>query len=235
MLSRRSLGLVCLLATVGSPVAAQQEVEVEQLAPLLAAEDARAFDPGLFGRAFVAPDSLVRRVSTLGAGRIGDQRATPMLAPLLADPDSTVCVAAAFGLGLLRDSAAIQPLSERLTGLPALDVATATEVVTALAKIGGPRSGQFFGGVLAGRVVLSQSERLPIINQILLESWRLGPDAPVQELLPFAEDTAPPSRWRAVYSLGRLEAPPAANRLTLALRDPEPVVRSLAARALTRK
>ncbi len=230
-----TLGLVALLAVGGSRLPAQQENVVEQLAPLLAAEDARAFDPGRFGRAVVAPDSLVRRVAALGAGRIGDLRATPMVVRLLVDPDSTVRVAAAFGLGLLRDTAAVQPIIERLTGLPALDVGTASEAVTALAKIGGPRSGQFFGGVLAGRVVLSQEERLPIVNQILLESWRLGPDAPVPELLPFAEDTAAPARWRAVYSLGRLQAPSAANRLSVALRDGEPVVRSLAARAMTRE
>jgi cyclophilin family peptidyl-prolyl cis-trans isomerase/HEAT repeat protein len=240
MLSERSIllcrfGLVGILALCGRVGAAQQEAVVEQLAPLLAAEDSRAFDPDLFSRALVAPDSVVRRVAALSAGRIGDPRATPLLVPLLADPDSTVRVAAAFGLGLLRDSAAIQPLTERLTGLPALEVGTASEAVTALAKIGGPRSGQFLGGVLAGRVVLSQSERTPIVNQIVLDSWRLGPDAPVQELLPFMEDTAAAVRWRAVYCLGRLQAPAAANRLTVALRDRESVVRSLAARALTRK
>lgn len=229
------LMLFFVLCLSGRGLAAQQEALVEQLAPLLAAEDARAFDPDLYRRALVAPDSVVRRVAAVGAGRIGDLRATPMLSPLLTDPDSMVRVAAAFGLGLLRDTAAIAPLSERLTGLPALDVTTATEAVTALGKIGGPRSGQFLGGVLAGRVTLSQSERAPIVNQIVLEAWRLGPDAPVQELLPFLEDTAAATRWRAVYSLGRLEAPSAANRLTVALRDPEAVVRSLAARALTRK
>jgi HEAT repeat protein len=80
---------------------------------------------------------------------------------LLADPDSTVRVAAAFALGLLRDSAAVQPIIDRLTGLPGLDAPSAAEAVTALAKIGGLRSGEFFGGVLGGRVVLSQADPTP--------------------------------------------------------------------------
>jgi cyclophilin family peptidyl-prolyl cis-trans isomerase len=66
------------------------------------------------------------------------------------------------------------------------------------------------------------------------DAWRLGTDAPVTSLLPFMEDTSPAVRQRAVYSLGRLRAPSAANRMLLVLRDPSPYLRSLAARALTR-
>ena len=215
-------------------LAAQQEAIVEQLAPLLAAEDARDFQPDLYRRALVSPDSLVRRVAAVGAGRIGDLRATPLLFPLLADPDSTVRVAAAFGLGLLRDTAAVQPLIDRLTGVPPLEPVSAAEAVTALAKIGGRRVGEFFSAVLGGRVVLSVADRAPVINQLVLESWRLGADAPIQGLLPFTDDTSTNVRWRAVYALARLRAPAAANRLLLTLRDADPFVRSLAARGLSR-
>ena len=52
---------------------------VEQLAPVLSAEDAREFRADLFARALVAPDSLVRRIGALAAGRIGDHRATPLV------------------------------------------------------------------------------------------------------------------------------------------------------------
>jgi cyclophilin family peptidyl-prolyl cis-trans isomerase/HEAT repeat protein len=201
---------------------------------VLAAEDARDFQPDLFRRALVAPDSLVRRTAVLGAGRIGDLRATELVVPLLSDPDTTVRVAAAFALGLLRDTAAIQPLVERLTGLPAVDAPTAAEAVTALAKIGGPASGEFFAGVLGSKVVLSQDDPTPAFQRVLAESWRHGADAPVTGLLPFMDDTAAGSRLRAVYSLGRLHAPEAANRLLLVLRDQEAYIRSLAARALTR-
>jgi len=222
------------LAAAAAPAPAQQEADVEQLAQVLAAEDSRNFQPALFRSALVAPDSVVRRLAAMAAGRIGDTRATPLLVPILSDPDSTVRVAAAFAVGLIRDTAGAQPLMDRITGLPALDGPTAQEAITALAKIGGPRVGSFFAGILGGSVVPSREDRRPLLGQIVLESWRLGRDAPVVTLLPFLEDTAAGFRWRAAYTLGRLRAPAAANRLTVALRDPESIVRAMAARGLTR-
>jgi cyclophilin family peptidyl-prolyl cis-trans isomerase/HEAT repeat protein len=213
---------------------AQEEAVVEQLAPVLAAEDAREWQPDLFQRSLLAPDSMVRRVSAIAAGRIGDLRATPLLLRTLDEPDSTVRVAGAFGLGLLRDTAAVQPLIQRLTGLPPLDAPTAVEAITALAKIGGRRSADFFAAVLQGKVALSQADPAPATSQILLETWRLGADAPADALLPFTSDSVPATRWRAVYSLGRLRAPAAANQIIAALRDKDPATRAVAARALVR-
>jgi cyclophilin family peptidyl-prolyl cis-trans isomerase/HEAT repeat protein len=231
---RLGASVALALLAFGPRVAAQQEAVVEQLASVLSAEDARNFQPSLFAGALVSPDSLVRRLAAMGAGRIGDRRATAAVVPLLTDPDSTVRVAAAFALGLLRDPAAARPLMDRLTGQPALDAPTALEAITALAKIGGREAGVFFEGILSGAVVLSVEERRPLVSQVILESWRLGPDAPVVSLLPFLEDTTVGIRWRAAYTLGRLRAPAAANRLTVALRDPESIVRAMAARGLTR-
>ncbi|HEX2638835.1 MAG TPA: peptidylprolyl isomerase [Gemmatimonadales bacterium] len=228
------LGVLLLHGLAGVPAGAQEQAAVEQLAQVLAAEDARDFRPELFRAALLAPDSLVRRVGAFGAGRIGDPRATPLLLPLLMDPDTTVRVAAAFALGLLRDSAAVAPLIDRLTGLPALDPVSAAEAVTALATIGGSRTGEFFSAVLGGTRVLSQDDPAPAMARMVGDAWRLGTDAPVTGLLPFMEDTSPAVRQRAVYSLGRLRAPAAANRMLLVLRDASPYLRSLAARALTR-
>jgi cyclophilin family peptidyl-prolyl cis-trans isomerase/HEAT repeat protein len=213
---------------------AQEQAVVEQLAPVLAAEDAREWRQDLFQRSLLAPDSVVQRVAAMAAGRIGDLRATPLLLRTLDQPDSTVRVAAAFALGLLRDSAAVQPLVQRLTGLPALDTPSAVEAVTALAKIGGRRSAEFFAAVLQGKTALSQVDPVPATNQILVETWRLGDDAPADVLLPFARDTVQTTRWNAVYSLGRLRAPAAANQLVASLRDTDPATRALAARALVR-
>ncbi len=233
----RPLGSLCLCGVLwlgGGKAEAQQGTVVEQLAPLLAAEDARDFRPELFRRALVAPDSQVRRVAAMAAGRIGDLQATPLLQPLLADPDSTVRVTAAFALGLLRDTLAVPWLMDRLTGLPALDAITAQEAATALAKVGGARVGGFFADVLTGSTVLSLDDRASVQSQIILESWRLGRDAPVRALLPFLEDTNVSVRSRAVYALARLRPPEAAERLILALRDKDPYPRALAARALSR-
>ena len=226
--------VICAGLLLPAVARAQGELVVEQLAPVLAAEDAREWQPELFQRSLLASDSVVRRVSALAAGRIGDPRATPLLLRTLDEPDSTVRVAAAFALGLLRDSAAVQPLIQRLTGLPPLDAATAAEAVTALAKIGGRRSADFFASVLQGAVALSQADPAPATSQILLETWRLGRDAPADALLPFTSDSVPAIRWRAVYSLGRLRAPAAVNQLIAALRDNDPATRAVAARALIR-
>ncbi len=216
-------------------LSAQEQATVEQLAPVLAAEDAREWQQDLFERSLLAPDSVVQRVAALAAGRIGDLRATPLLLRTLDQPDTTVRVAAAFALGLLRDSAAAEPLIQRLTGLPPLDTATAVEAISALAKIGGRRSAEFFAAVLRGQVALSQADPMPATSQILLETWRLGRDAPADALLPFARDTLAAIRWRAVYSLARLKAPAAANQLIAAMRDEDPATRALAARALARE
>lgn len=233
---RFRLGCLWALLPVGFPAPgyAQEQGTIEQLAPVLAAEDARDWQQDLFERSLLAPDSVVQRIAALAAGRIGDLRATPLLLRTLDQPDTTVRVAAAFALGLLRDSAAVEPLIQRLTGLPPLDAATAAEAVTALAKTGGRRGGEFFRAVLQGQVALSQADPAPATSQILLETWRLGADAPADALLPFARDTVSAIRWRAVYSLGRLRAPGAANQLIAALRDEDPATRAIAARALVR-
>jgi cyclophilin family peptidyl-prolyl cis-trans isomerase/HEAT repeat protein len=219
---------------VARPMAAQDEAVVEQLAPVLAAEDARDWREPLFEKALVAPDSLVRRIAALAAGRIGDLRATPLLLRLLDQPDSTVKLAAAFALGLLRDSAAVEPLIQRLTGLPALDTATADEAVTALGRIGGKRAADFFASVLQGEVNLSQADPEPARTQMLLETWRFGRDARAEALLPYADDTLQVVRWRTLYSLGRLRAPVASSQLLAGLRADDADSRTAASRALTK-
>jgi hypothetical protein len=137
---------MCLCSTQLRPLAAQEQSVIEQLAPVLAAEDARDFQPDLFGRSLVAPDSLVRRTAALSAGRVGDPRATPLVVPLLADPDTTCGVAAAFALGLLRDTAAIQPLIERPSAPgPRRDHGHGRRSPR-WRRSGGPKAGEFFGG-----------------------------------------------------------------------------------------
>jgi cyclophilin family peptidyl-prolyl cis-trans isomerase/HEAT repeat protein len=54
-------------------------------------------------------------------------------------------------------------------------------------------------------------------------------------LLPFADDTVRDVRWRALFSLGRLRTPGAANHLIAALRAEDAATRSIAARVLTRE
>jgi cyclophilin family peptidyl-prolyl cis-trans isomerase/HEAT repeat protein len=228
--------LVCAVA----PRMAAQAARVNSLAALLGAEDARAWDSTLFARAITSRDSLVRRTAVIAAGRIGDRRATALVAARLADPAPDVQARAAFALGLLRDSTSVAALVQTLTGR-SLDSATAAEVATALARIGGLRARAVLSRLLDGDIEVAQTRggarggsTPSAAAAALLEAWRLGPDAPVAALRRHAADTVGALRWPAVFSLSRLRAPEAAPELLVALDDPLPVARAFAARAFSK-
>jgi cyclophilin family peptidyl-prolyl cis-trans isomerase/HEAT repeat protein len=230
-------GLVALLAlALGAPAARAQRGRLDTLAALLAAEDARGWDSLLFARAVASRDALVRRTAVMGAGRIGDRRATPLVAGRLRDPAPPVRAAAAFALGLLRDSTAAGALADALTAHPPLDSAGAAETATALGRIGGPRAEATLAKLLDRQLPTagSRTASASAIAAALLEVWRLGKDAPVAALRRYAADSSAQFRWPAVFSLSRLRPPDAAPDLVAALDDGQPVTRAYAARALTR-
>lgn len=233
----RLLGMALGSLLTGSlavrPLPAQQSSLVEVLAPVLQAEDSRHYDAATLTAAMSHPDSFVRSTAAIAIGRIGDRRGLDLLIRAMADPDTTVRVAAVFGLGLLRDTAAIGPILERLRAEPVLDMASAVEAMTTLAKIGGPQAGEIFRAILDGRAALDLSALELLRRQIAMEAWRLGPDAPVASILPLVSDTSPDMRWRAVYSLSRLRPVSAARRLAEAVRDPVSYTRAAAVRAFT--
>jgi cyclophilin family peptidyl-prolyl cis-trans isomerase/HEAT repeat protein len=233
-LARVSLGLLLVTGPIVTVAAAQESALIEVLAPVLQAEDSRHFDDATLTAAMSHPDSFVRSTAAIAIGRIGDARGLDMLVRGMADPDTTVRLAAVFGLGLLRDTAAIGPILERLRTEPVLDVGSAVEAMTTLAKIGGPQVGDIFRAILDGRAALDLPALELLRRQIAIESWRLGPDAPVASLLPLASDTSSDMRWRAVYSLSRLRPVAAARRLAEAVRDPLAYTRAAAVRAFTR-
>lgn len=235
---RRSLILLRLLPlgllALARPLAGQVEAAVEAIAPVLAAEDARRFDPARFRVALSSADSLVRRVAAVAVGRIHDPAGTALLLPLLTDRDSTVVGSAMFALGLLGDSSAAAPIIARLRDPAPLDEATVKEAVTALSRIGGASAAALFERVLAGAEFATHPAHDAIVRQALIDAWRLGRrNAPVDRLLRFTEDSGADIRWRAFYSLGRLRAPAAGDRFAAALTDENADVRAVAARTLT--
>ncbi len=235
---RWAVSLLTLLAAATPAAArslhAQAGGSVEALATVLAAEDARAWDGPALRAALSAPDSVVRRVAALSVGRLGDPRGVALLVTLLVDQDSTVRVSAVFALGLLGDTSAVGPLIARLRTPPAIDGPSAVETVTALARIGGSTAAGFLGAVLQSREPLPLVNRASLVRQIALEAWRLRRMAPVADLLPLTADSDEVIRYGAVYSLVRLRAPSAADRLTSAVHDASPLVRAAAVRGLTR-
>ena len=216
-----------LLAVVPPPAAAQvaaDETTVGILANLLAAADARRFDAAALREALGHSNPAVRRQGALAAGRIGDATAVDLLLLALNDSSDYVEAAAAFALGLLKESRAIPSL---LLSARAGQV----EAVTAIAKTGGDEGARALSEIIAGG---SPEASTATIDQALLEAWRLGPRAPVTQLVRFADASAAATRWRALYSLGRLRAPAGGSLLIRGLSDQDPQIRTVAARGITR-
>jgi cyclophilin family peptidyl-prolyl cis-trans isomerase/HEAT repeat protein len=229
---KRFLLLFALL--IPGTARAQDEATVEALAPLLMAEDARQYSAAVFTRGLENPDPLVRRTAAMGIGRIRDRQGTALLLQYQTDPDSSVQTSVMFALGLLQDSTAVAPIMARFSAQPRLWRDAALEGITALAKTGGPSVAGFFSGILRGTQPLTVDSATPLTTQVAQELWRLGADAPVADLVPFARDTLLNLRRAAIYSLGRLRSKAAADALVLGTRDPDALVRAWSARSLTR-
>ena len=226
--------LLPLALLVARPLPAQQpnETTVGVLAGLLAAADARHFDPAVLREALSHGDPSMRRQGALAAGRIGDPATLDLLFPILNDSVPGVQAAAAFALGLLKDARAVAPLLQLIRSVPSTDQrAPQREAVTAIAKIGGDEGARALSDIIAGG---SPDAATPVINAALLEAWRLGPRAPVASLVRFADATDPSTRWPALYSLARLRAAPGAASLIRALRDGDQQIRMVAARGISK-
>jgi cyclophilin family peptidyl-prolyl cis-trans isomerase/HEAT repeat protein len=212
-------------------VAAQEEAVVDQLASILQAEDARRYEAPLFAPGVGHYDPLVRRAAALAMGRIGDPATLEHLRVLLADPDTTVQTAAAFALGLLGDSTAVGPLWDFIEGAGNAAPEAVAEAVTALAKLGS--AGHLATLIERNGMALARSDAPNEAIRAVAESWRLGPDAPLDALTQTATSGNPTARRWAVYSLSRLRAPAAAGLFMAALDDDDPLVRAYAARTLS--
>ncbi len=236
ILSGCSLLLALVVAAPPRPAAAQapaqDETTVGILARLLALSDARQFDGAVLRQALQSDNQNVRVQAALAAGRIGDREAVELLVPLLNDSAGAVQNAAAFALGLLKDPRAVDPLLAIVRGVaPADQSVREIEAVTALAKIGGTEGAQ------AIRLVLESSplgQAVPAaVSTAVLEAWRLGPRAPIPQLLAYAENPDDVVRGRAVFSLGRLRSVAAVPVFLKALGDQSADVRAVAARGLS--
>src|SRR5437867_1977011 len=238
-LIRSACSVVVLLGAAalgGRGAAAQQpdEALVSELARVLAAADARAFDPALFGEALRHPEPVVRRQAALAAGRIGDAAAVDALVEALGDSNQGVAAAAAFGLGLLKESRAVAPLLALVRSVPATSQGPPqTEAVTALARIGGDDGARALRELL-GLGTTAGVATSAVQSAALLDAWRLGPRAPVPALIGHARDPDVTGRWRALYSLAQLRVARAVTTLLDALQDPQPMVRAVAVRGVSR-
>jgi len=217
-------------ALAQQPGAATDETTVGVLAGLLAASDARRFDLAALREALSHANPAVRRQGALAVGRIGDAGGIDLLLPLLNDSVPGVQAAAAFALGSLKDARAIPLLLEKVRAVSSTEQGDPQlEAVTAIAKIGGDDGARAISDILAAG---SPGAATPVVNAALLESRRLGPRAPVAELVRFTDAFDAATRWRALYSLARLRAAPGAAPLIRALSDRDAQTRTVAARGL---
>jgi cyclophilin family peptidyl-prolyl cis-trans isomerase/HEAT repeat protein len=226
-----SVALLVVLAAI-RPLSAQQpgpdETALGILAGLLAVADARRFDAAPLREALSHTNPAVRRQGALAAGRIGDAAAVDLLLPILNDSTAAVQAATAFALGLLKDARALPAL---LQTVRAAARAPQLEAVTAIAKIGGDEGARALGEIIATGSPAASS---PVVDAALLEAWRLGPRAPVSELVRFADAPNATTRWHALYSLARLRAAPGAASLIRALGDRDDQTRMVAARGISK-
>ena len=234
---RRALGAACgalLAAAVAAPLAAQDLAQASDLAQLLQLEDRRQFDLAALQRAAQHPDSLIREQAALAIGRIGDPAGTPILLRMLDDPDTTTRADAAFALGLLGDTAAAAELARRMDAFPAVDGdPDQLEIVTALAKIGGPVAARSFDDLLLRHLPTSGTFD-PATASALLQAWRLGRLAPAARLVDYLANATGVWREDAAFSASRLHLAAAADAFLNAAADSDPVTRAYAARGLTR-
>ncbi len=234
--SRPTRFVFSLLFVLGSGSArAQDETIVAPLASILAAEDARRFDGPLFRAAARHPSPIVRRHAALAMGRIGSRAAVPILLEIISDHDTIVRQDAVFAVGLLRDPGTVYRLRDLALNAPAAEQGGPhAEAVAAIARIGGPEAAGLLTELMDRWTGVARRSEPPIaLVRALGEAWRLGPDAPVTELSQFAESELRQVRLGAVYTLSRLRPPGAANALLRATADRDPLIRSLAVRALT--
>lgn len=232
---RLALAVIGLTAAVVTRLPAQNEAAIEQLAPILRAEDSRDFSLDFFTRAMGQPDPVVRREALRALGRIRDARGIPLLVAALRDRDSTLVADAAFALGQLADTTTLSALTDRLADNTLIILPDAVvAIVTAITKIGGPAAGAACAGILSSSGFAADSvTRNTASRTCVLEGWRLGRAAPLEQLRPFLNSDDDGTRSAAFYTIGRLHRPADADQMMSGLHSGSGPVATAAARALT--
>jgi cyclophilin family peptidyl-prolyl cis-trans isomerase/HEAT repeat protein len=227
------LSLAALLVAPSLP--AQDPALVEVLAPVLMSEDRRVLDVAVLAPALEHPDPFVRRITVLAIGRIGDPTGLSLIEQRLYDRDPSVVTETIFALGLIGDPRGVAMISDRIRASDDMTSLALSEAAIALARIGGSEAARLITDVVGGVGNLPPERRDAMIPAAVLEAWRFGREAPVDELRRFTRDTGVDLRWRSVYALARLGAPDALDDFFAATRDRAPLVREQALRALTRR
>jgi cyclophilin family peptidyl-prolyl cis-trans isomerase len=207
--------------------------EVDAAAALLRMEDRREYDPAVLAAAARSGNPEVRRRAALAAGRIRDRRALPLLAGMLADPDTAVAATAAFSLGQVGDSAAVAYLASlAIAQQVAARPTVAGEAAASLGKLP-TAAGRRAVELLLRTLPASSPAAREAVGPALLAAWKFTPAVDAAAIAPWLESPDAELRWRAAYALSRRATARGTQALAAHTTDPDPRVRSFAARALT--
>lgn len=222
-------------ASVPAPSPAPSPEAVAAVADVLAAEDRRELPPALLSRLADHAEPYLRLRAARAAGRVGGPTASDVLLRLLADPDTAVAAEAAFGLGLLGDTTALDALIARTTpGAARTAPGVAAEAIAALGRLQSPRAAAAIVEVLRqGDPGVSGSAAAPVA-EAMLAVWRHPRLEDRSPILRWTHAADPELRWRAVYALTRRPDPAGVERWIELATDRDPRVRMQVMRGLAR-
>jgi len=179
-----------------SPAPAARDVQL--YARILAMTDTRSLDMPLVEEALGRKWRPLRAAATLAVGQVGAEIGMPgasRLRPLLGDADAKVAANAAYAIGLLRDSSAVDDLSATLDW----DREVARESAWALGEIGSPARSAIVAGL--------RRKRAPDVSlQLLLAAAKLRP-VPIADVEPYLRHDHPSVVWAAAYAIARTRVP----------------------------
>ena len=224
---------IALLAAAPAATAGQRplrEQDIADITTLVMLEDRRDFDPGELGRMLAADHPEVRRRAALAIARINDPRGRALLHAARAQRDTSVAATIVFGIGQLKDSAAVAWLDSLLASQQT-PVTVAFEAARALGKIRTPETRTALDRFL--RSANEQPTRSAVIGEALLSMGRQTSRGDLASILRWTRSTDEDVRWRATWALFRPRDPAAVPELLRLSNDPSGHVRSWAIRGLT--
>lgn len=222
----RLLALACLLSP---PLNAQRtslaERDVADIATLLMLEDTRDFNSDVLQRILHAEHPELRRRAALSIARIGDPRGRALVRASYPDRDTAVSATLVFGVGQMKDSAAVMWLDTLLKDRNT-PVTVAFEAARSLGKIRTPDA----RGVLASYLarVKEAADTRAVIGEALLSIGRFKTRGDISSLVRHTRSRDEEVRWRAVWALRFSGDPAAVPELLRMSADRSALVRSWA-------
>ena len=216
----------CATAGSGAHPSSSQGVDVARYGRLLAMADERRVDTALIQSILRSGSSPERAAAALAVGQVQARALAPTLRALLADRDTTVAGNAAYALGLLADTGAVDALAHVLGAPPSV----ARNAAWALGQIGEPARAALIAALSADGPLRDSSVR----REMLLATFKLKP-VPVEAVRPWLADKSALVRWAAAYALARPYEAAGVRVLVPLAADPDAEVRAQVARALSHR